>query len=247
MSLRPIPIMAFVVALTCSTAWPQEDRSQAGGTDRSWRQEFDLASCMLETTGRNRFFVLEPGYQLVLEGRDTDGDKVSNVRVQLTVLDEIRQAAGVATRVVEEREWKDGELYEVSRNYFALCGQTGDVFYFGEDVDYYENGRVVKHDGTWLAGTGGNRAGLAMPGTPRVGMRYYQEVAPGVAMDRAEIVSLNETCQTPAGTFPNCMKVGEDNPLKPNEPTEYKYYAPDVGLLQDEELRLTRYGFIGRR
>jgi hypothetical protein len=243
MKAQPLPIV-LAVSLMCSTAWPQAVSPQADRTDRSWQQEFDLASCTLATTGRNRFFVLEPGFQLVLEGGNRDG---GHTRVQITVLDETRQVAGVGTRVVEEREWKDGELYEVSRNYFALCRQTGDVFYFGEDVDYYENGRVVKHDGSWLAGTGGNRAGLAMPGTPRAGMRYYQEVAPGVAMDRAEIVSLNETCQTPAGTFSNCMKVGEDNPLEPGGETEYKYYAPDVGLLQDEELRLTAYGFVGRR
>ena len=52
--------------------------------------------------------------------------------------------------MVEEREWKKGELHEVSRNYFAMCEQTKDVFYFGEDVDYYENGKVVKHDGTCM-------------------------------------------------------------------------------------------------
>jgi hypothetical protein len=234
MKLRPIRIILVVAAsLVFSTAWPQDN-----ATNPSWQQEFDLSGCTLATTGRNRYFVLEPGFQLVLEG--------GNTRVQITVLDETRQVAGVATRVVEEREWKGGELHEVSRNYFALCRQTGDVFYFGEDVDYYQNGRVVRHDGAWLAGAGGNRAGLAMPGTPRVGMRYYQEVAPGVAMDRAEIVSLNETCRTPAGTFPNCMKVAEDSPLEPGV-TEYKYHAPDVGLVQDEDLRLTDYGFVKGR
>jgi hypothetical protein len=227
-------VLALAASLACSTAsW-----SQGTGARPSWQQEFDISSCTLATTGRSRYFVLEPGFQLVLEG--------GNTRMQITVLDETRQVAGVATRVVEERDWKGGQLYEVSRNYFALCRQTGDVFYFGEDVDFYQNGRVVKHDGSWLAGTGGNRAGLAMPGTPRVGARYYQEVAPGVAMDRAEIVSLDETCQTPAGTFPNCMKVAEDSPLEPGA-TQYKYHAPDIGLVRDEDLRLTRYGFAGGR
>ncbi len=239
MKAQPLPIvLAAVAALACSAAWPQTDRPQAGGTDRSWRQEFDLSGCTLATTGRNRYFVLEPGFQLALEG--------GNTRVQITVLDETRQVAGVETRVVEEREWKGGQLYEVSRNYFALCQQTGDVFYFGEDVDYYENGRVVKHDGAWLAGAGGNRAGLIMPGAPRVGMRYYQEVAPGVAMDRAEIVSLDETCETPAGRFSGCLKVKEDTPLEAGA-GEYKYHAPGVGLVRDEDLRLTRYGFVGGR
>lgn len=234
MKVRPIPvILAVVAALASSTAWPQ-----VTGTDPSWRQEFDMSSCTLATAGRNPYFVLEPGFRLVLEG--------GNTKVQITVLDETRVVNGVVTRVVEEREWKRGELYEVAKNYFALCQQTGDVFYFGEEVDFYENGRVVKHDGSWLAGTGGNRAGLIMPGTPKAGMRYYQEVAPGVAMDRAEIVSMDETCQTPAGRFPNCMKVKEDNPLEFGS-TEYKYYAPNIGIVQDENLQLTEHGFIGNR
>src|SRR5687767_4907275 len=112
MEARPIRLtLAVLASLLCSaTAWPQ-----ARDADPSWQQEFDLASCTLATTGRNRYFILEPGFQLVLEG--------GNTRVQITVLDETREVAGVVTRVVEEREWKSGELYEVSRNYFALCEQ----------------------------------------------------------------------------------------------------------------------------
>lgn len=213
-----------------STAYAQDDSS--------WQKEFGIASCNLLTTGRNPYFVLEPGHQLILEEDDE--------KVQITVLDETRMVDGVVTRVVEEREWKDGELYEVARNYFAICEATKDVFYFGEDVDYYEDGKVVKHEGAWLAGKDGNKPGLIMPGTPKVGMKYYQEIAPDVAMDRAEIVSLDETCKTPAGTFANCMKVKEGTALEfwsflwP----EYKMHAPGIGLVQDEDLVLTKYGRV---
>ena len=120
------------------------------------------------------------------------------------------------------------------------------MFYFGEDVDYYEGGRVVRHDGEWLAGAGGARPGLVMPGAPRVGMRYHQEIAPGRAMDRAEVVGLDETCQTPAGTFAGCLRVREDSPLEPGV-AEDKYHAPGVGLVRDGSLRLTRYGPAGGR
>ncbi len=205
------------------------------GTNSSWQEVFSIANCNLLTTGRNGYFVLEPGFQTVLEEDEE--------RVQITVLDETRTVDGVLTRIVEEREWVDGELYEISRNYFAMCETTKDVFYFGEDVDYYKDGKVVNHDGSWLAGTGENRAGLIMPGTPSVGMKYYQEIAPGVAMDRAEIVSLDETCRTPAGTFSKCMKVEESSALSVFE-KEYKYYAPEVGLIRDEDLTLVKYGFI---
>jgi hypothetical protein len=203
--------------------------------DTSWQQEFPtVASCSLKTAGKNPYFVLMPGHQLVLEG--------GGVKLQITVLDETKVVAGVETRVVEEREWKDGQLAEVARNYFAFCEQTRDVFYFGEEVDFYENGKVVKHDGSWLAGVDGNKPGLMMPGTPKVNMKYYQEVAPRVAMDRAEIVSLSESCKTPAGTFASCMKVREGSAIDPLA-RESKFHAPGIGFVGDENLRLVRYGF----
>ena len=219
-------LLAAAAVLATSAACGQ-------GTGTGWQTEFGIAKCNLLTTGRNGYFVLEPGHQLVLEGGDT--------KVQITVLNETKMVAGVNTRVVEEREWKDGKLYEVAKNYFAFCEQTKDLFYFGEDVDFYKDGKVTGHDGSWLAGEKGNKPGLMMPGAPKVGMKYYQEIAPGIAMDRAEIVSMSETCKTPAGTFKSCMKVKEGSALKLLE-TEYKYYAPGIGLVQDADVRLIKYG-----
>jgi hypothetical protein len=221
-------ILTAVAILTFSTAWGQSKKSE-------WQDEFALSSCNLATTGRNPYFVLEPGFQLVLEGGGT--------KLQITVLGETRMIDGVSTRVVEEKEWKDGKLYEIAKNYFAICPQTKDVFYFGEDVEFYEDGKVVKRDGSWLAGTNGNKAGLIMPGTPKLKMKYYQELAPGVAMDRAEIESLTETCKTPAGTFSGCMKVKETSGIELLA-KEYKYHAPGIGLVRDEDVRLVKYGFI---
>ena len=150
-------ILTAAAILVFSTAYAQDDSP--------WQKEFGISNCNLLTTGRNQYFILEPGHQLVLEGDD--------VKVQITVLDETKTVDGAITRVVEEKEWKEGKLHEISRNYFAMCEQTKDVFYFGEDVDYYKDGKVVSHDGSWLAGTNHNRAGLIMPGKPKVGMKYY--------------------------------------------------------------------------
>lgn len=222
-------ILAAAAALVISAAC-----ADSKATKSQWQEEFAISKCNLLTTGRNQYLVLEPGFQLVLEGGGT--------KLQITVLNDTKMVDGVTTRVVEEKEWKDGQLYEIARNYFAICEQTKDVFYFGEDVDFYENGKVVKHDGSWLAGVNGNRAGLAMSGKPALKMKYYQELAPGIAMDRAEIVSLDETCKTPAGTFSKCMKVKEGSAIDIMA-NEYKYYAPTIGLIRDEDLRLVKYGF----
>ena len=132
------------------------------------------------------------------------------------VLNETKRVDGVETRVVEEKETADGQLVEVSRNYFAISKKSGDVFYFGEDVDIYKSGKVADHEGAWLSGVNGARFGLMVPGTPVIGARYQQEVAPKIALDRAEIISLAETVVTPAGRFENCLKVRETSALETN-------------------------------
>ena len=62
-------------------------------------------------------------------------------------------------------------------------------------------------------------------------------------MDRARVVSTSETVDTPAGTFDGCLQTHESTPLEPNV-GETKYYAPGVGLVVDESLRLVRYGMV---
>jgi hypothetical protein len=203
------------------------------GRRSDWLSDFQIAGRTLAATGKNPYFILEPGFQLVLEGRGQ--------RLTITVLNETKEVDGTLTRVVEEREEKSGQLVEVSRNYFAISPDTGDVFYFGEDVDMYEDGKITGHSGAWQAGQSNAKPGLITPGRLTVGMKYYQEQAPGKAMDRARVVSLTETRKTPAGTFTGCLKTEESSALSPRE-KEFKIYAPGIGLIQEEDLLLTRYG-----
>ena len=199
--------------------------------NRKWTDSFGQENCTFSSTGKNRFFILEPGYQLVLES--------SKEKVIITVLNETKTIGNIETRVVEEREEENGQLKEVSRNFFAICKEHGDVFYFGEEVDEYKGGRIVSHSGSWRADEKDSKAGIIMPGTALLGARHYQEIAPN-AMDRAEITIDNVTMKTPAGTFKHCIKVEETSGLDPNDKC-YKTYAPGVGLIQDEDLLLTKY------
>lgn len=100
-------------------------------------------------------------------------------------------------------------------NYFVIGTRTGTVYYFGENVDNYANGEVINHNGTWLSGVEGARYGVLLPGLFLLGSRYYQDVAPGIALDRAENVSVTELVESPAGSFANCLKVRETTPLEP--------------------------------
>ena len=196
-----------------------------------FRSEFPVDKNALQDKGSSTYMILEPGYKLTLaDGKDT---------LTITVLDETKTVDGVRTRIVEERETKGGKLAEVSRNYFAFDKATGDVYYFGEDVDMYDaQGKITNHEGSWLAGVNGARFGLMMPGRPKVGDRYYQEVAPGVALDRAEVVSAKEKVKVPAGTFKNSLKTRESSGLESG--VEIKLYAPGVGLLKDGGFKLTK-------
>jgi hypothetical protein len=193
-----------------------------------WTTEFPMAEGELASTGRNAYFILEPGYTLVLAG--------GGARLTITVLNETKMVDGVETRVVEERETKNGKLIEVSRNFFAISRRTKDVFYFGEEVDMYTDDQVVSHA----------KFGLMMPGKVSLNARYYQELAPRVAMDRATIVGVSDTVKTPAGEFTSCVTVKETTPLEPFT-AEYKYYAPGIGMVQDGALKLVKHGQSGER
>lgn len=208
-------------------------RLGAGDDDARWTSRFTVEKSDFASTGRNPWFVLEPGYQLVFEGGDE--------RLVISVLDQTRVVDGVQTRVVEEFETKKGQLVEISRNFFAINRRTNGVYYFGEEVDIYKDGKIVEHEGAWLSGEDAARFGLMMPGEPLLGARHFQEIAPKVAMDRAEIVGLTETVSTSAGEFRDCLKVEETTPLEPDE-KEYKYYAAGIGLVQDGNSKLVKHG-----
>jgi hypothetical protein len=210
--------------LSSAKALPEEE-------GKKWTKLFHVEHCTFSSTGRNRFFSLQPGYKLVLESKKE--------KVTITVTNKTRKIGDIETRVIEEYEEEDGELKEISRNFFAICKEHGDVFYFGEEVDDYEDGKIVKHSGAWRADERNSMAGIVMPGTILLGARHYQEIAPN-AMDRAEIIADDITLTTPAGTFKNCIKVEETSGLDPKDIC-YKIYAPGVGLIQDADTVLTEF------
>jgi uncharacterized membrane protein YkoI len=203
-----------------------------GRADPVFTDSFPVEPGELVSTGRNPWFVLVPGHVLVLAGKEDGKD----LRLTVTVTSDVKVVDGVETRVVEEREEKGGVLVEVSRNYFAISKRSNCVYYFGEDVDIYVDGKVARHDGAWHSGVDGARFGLMMPGTPLLGARYHQEVAPGVAMDRAEVTTLDARVTTPAGVFERCLVTDESTPLEKG--VETKRYAAGVGLVSDGEVSL---------
>jgi hypothetical protein len=189
----------------------------------------------LRTVGRNPYFILEPGRKMEYSGTE-DG---KHIRLTITVLNRTRRIGGILTRAVRETETMNGHPVEVSINYFAIDRRTKHVYYFGEDVNIYKRGRIVSHEGAWLHGVNGARFGIIMLGNPKVGDQYQQERAPGVAEDAGEVMQLDGRLTVPRGTFSNVLVIRETNPQEPGD-FSFKRYAPGVGLLQDDILKLFR-------
>lgn len=240
----------FIVigALAASLApWAVE-----AGEKPEYTEEFPLEQCAFKTKGGNPYFILEPGRQLRFDNRRcVDAGQCDEVEeLTITVLDEMRDVTleiggemkAVKTRVVEEMETIDGRFAERSLNFFAECDGTGDVYYFGEEVFVPDqSGNPVggaDGPGAWLAGAKGARPGVIMPGGAfLLGARYFQEIAPEVAMDRAEHVDMGLDMEVPAGNFSDCVQVVETTPLERRQ-SSTKIYCPGTGLVFDDGVEL---------
>lgn len=192
-------------------------------------------------TSTNPYFPIILDYQWDLEGVEDD----TSVRLLMTVLDETRLINGIMTRVVEEREWEDDELVEISWNYFAETAD-GTVCYFGEDVDDIEDDVVVDHEGRWCAQDTPdvNKAGIIMPADPQPGMRFQTEFAPDAgALDQVKIVGSGPVT-VPFDRFTETIRFEESTPLEKGK--GYKVFAKDLatgfgGIIIDEVLVLTDF------
>ena len=219
--------------------------TESGYTDKYPYQDLELVD-----QGETPYFILMPGYQLVLEGPESG----NTVTLVITVLDKTRkilvpEIGWVSTRVIEEKEWKDGIPKETSRTFFAIDKKTNNVYDFGDETDIYnaEGTEVVGNEGGWMAGqpddNGLAKAGIFMPGTFLLGAKYYQQLAEGNSMERAHNVMMGLTIETPAGTFENCIKVRETNWSEPAGSETFKLHAPGVGLIGEDELALVAFGY----
>jgi len=179
----------------------------------------------------NSFFSLTPGNIHIYQGTNEDG---ATVRVTEEIKIDTKTILGVVCMIVNAREYEDGDLIEDTFDWYAQ-DVNGNVWYFGEDSRDIEGGEVISTFGSWEAGVDGALPGIIMLANPQPGMKYRQEFAQGVAEDQAEIVSLDNAVTTPFGSFQNCLKTRDSNPLEPGA-EEFKYYAPGVGFVRAEQI-----------
>jgi hypothetical protein len=145
------------------------------------------------------------------------------------VLDETREVMGIETRVVHDVVTEDGGLVEDTYDWYAQ-DEDGNVWYFGEETQEFEDGKPSTTAGSWEAGVDGAQPGILVPAESEVGMTYQQEYYEGEAEDAAEVLSLEEKVEVPFGSFDGVLMTKEYTPLEPDV-LEHKFYAHGVGVV----------------
>jgi len=216
-----------VAETTVAQATASGDPPGADLPQGSEHVELDPAEFTIEID--NPYWPMALGNRWVYSETDTTG---SRERVVVEVVDETKMIAnGVEARVVRDTATEDGVPVEITDDWFAQ-DSAGNIWYLGEHVTNFEDGKPVDHDGSFEAGVDGAEAGVAMPAAPQAGMEYRQEYYAGEAEDHGAVVTVGEEqVQVPFGFFDTDVLMTRD--LNPGEPKtqELKFYAPDVGPL----------------
>ena len=177
----------------------------------------------------NPYWPMAPGNKWVYRETDTKG-ALEDVVVEVT--GETKTIAnGIEARVIRDTVSENGVPVEITDDWYAQ-DSSGNIWYLGEYVTNYENGKVVDHNGSFEAGVDGAQGGIAMPANPTPGLSYRQEYYQGKAEDRAAVITVGEEqVQVKFGYFKDNVLMTRD--LVPLEPKvqELKFYAPGVGPL----------------
>jgi hypothetical protein len=238
MTASIVATIALALVVACDrkdpTAPPAQQAVGLQSMQASTRKVVSVTLCSPNGGGftlasTNPYWPLTVGRQLILNGEEEGASHT----LQITVLNQTRAISGVTTRVVEEREFANGELIEVSFNYFAQA-PGGAICYFGEDVDIYEEAGI-SHEGTWCADHPDFAPGIFIPAEPTPGTKFQIEVAPGVAEDEGKIVGVGPV-EVPFGLFTNTIRIREFNPLDRGK--DYKVHAAGTGIIIDGTLQL---------
>ena len=176
----------------------------------------------------NPYWPMRPGSRWVYGETDTEGTRQ---KVVVTVTHKTKRIAnGVTARVIRDVVTENGVPVEITDDWYAQ-DERGNIWYLGEAVRNYENGKLVDRAGSFEAGVDGAQAGVVMPADPVPGLSYRQEYYKGHAEDKAAIVTVGqEQVEVPFGHFTRVLMTRD---LVPTEPKvqELKFYARGVGPL----------------
>jgi hypothetical protein len=224
-------VLSGVIFAVTVLAVPTFACNSSGSNERA---DPTISASDFQSTIDNPFFPLSSLTAKVFEGEEPDADtgEMFQTRLESAVLPDTDIVGGVEVTVLQEKDYENGDLVELTLDYFAQH-RDGSVYYFGERVDTYEGGTVAGHEGQWLSGEDNNRPGIYMPGQLVLNQTFDQEHAPGIAEDQSRVVALDQAVTTPAGSFSGCVKTEDTSPLDNSLP-ESKFYCRGIGLVREE-------------
>jgi hypothetical protein len=224
-------IVAALAIAACGEDEGSQDGGAGGGQNRGLPQGSEpskLDPADFSTDIDNPYWPMRPGSEWVYSETDTEG---AREKVVVTVTDKTKTIAnGIEARVISDVATEDGKPVEITDDWYAQ-DKDGNVWYLGEAVRNYENGKLVDRAGSFEAGVDGAQPGIAMPADPVPGLSYRQEYYKGEAEDKAAVVTVGqEQVQVPYGHFTEVLMTRD---LVPTEPKvqELKFYARGVGPL----------------
>src|SRR4051812_46350434 len=84
-----------ILSVTSMDAFAQQPIESTENKTNGWKSSFDLNGCNFSSIGSNDYMILNPGYQLILEGKENATD----IQLSITVLNETKTVNGVETRI----------------------------------------------------------------------------------------------------------------------------------------------------
>ena len=228
-TLSVISLLILFLGITSIIIFSNRDRDSETTTSQPENYNPHINPSDFTTTITNKYFALPVGKKMTYEAETDAGVE----RIDIEIESATRTIMGVETITYRDRVYLGEQHVEDTKDYLAQ-DKEGNVWYFGEDVNNYENGELKDHAGSWIAGKNDALPGIWIKAEHIVGDSYRQEYYPGQAEDMRNVEAINETVTIKLATYSGCVKMYDWTPLDP-ESKEYKYYCPEVGALVLEE------------
>jgi hypothetical protein len=200
--------------------------AMTGGPSHAAQVDTALPVFSHPTNITNPLFPVSAVPSIVLLG-EADGERTKFEITRLALRKTIDwNGQHIDTIVSQFTAFNNGRIHESALDYFAQA-DDGSVWYLGEDVSNYDNGVVVNHNGTWLAGRDGP-GGMIMPAHPVVGDMFHSENIPGIVFEEDTVTATGLTVDTPSGPVGGAIRIRE---VLMDGTREDKVYAPGYGQL----------------
>lgn len=248
-STRARAILTLGVALAlfgeasaaATQAGPQTPDPVQSGAGPGWPSTLSPGDFVPQVT--NPWFPLKPGSVWHYKGLK-EGVKTTDT---VTATNQTKRILGVATTVVHDVVKVQGKPEEVTDDFYAQ-DRHGNVWYFGEETEELNaQGKPTSTEGSFEAGVEGARAGVLVPGKPKVGLVGRQEFLKGEAEDHFEVLDLKASVSVPYVSTQKALRTREWTPLEPGT-IDNKYYVRGVGTVREiavkgpvERLRLVSF------